>query len=78
MSREEFIEIIADVVGAYPNAIYDKSQMDVWYKYLGGFDSKILGKVVTEYIMENSRPPAISDFYGRCKKISGLRLQVAT
>lgn len=70
MTKEEFATIINDVVGAFPGISYPENYLDVWYKYLGGFQYDVLHKVVSEYIMENSRPPAISDFYGRCEKIS--------
>lgn len=77
MTKDEFAKNIEDITGAYQSVCFNDHSLDVWYKYLGEFDYDVLNKVVTEYIRENPRPPTISDFYGRCKKISGFRSQVS-
>jgi len=70
MTKEEFISILCEIDGAYPSFTVTENLADVWYKHLGKFEHTVLNKAVTEYIHENSRPPAISDFYGRCEKIT--------
>lgn len=73
MTKQEFIKIIDEIAGAYPHFTETEALVNVWYKYLGKFDEDIFRKVVSEYIMENPKPPSISDFYGRCKRITRYR-----
>lgn len=73
MTKEEFLEILEMIEGAYPHFVLTDKLVNVWMSFLGKFPRDIFYKVVSEYIMENPKPPAISDFYGRCEKISGFR-----
>lgn len=76
MTREEFALVLSEIDGAYNTFNVTEKMTEVWYKFLGSFPEDIFHKVVSDYIKENSRPPAISDFYGRCDKISGFREQM--
>jgi len=73
MKKEEFLKTLDLIDGAYNNFTITEKLVNVWFEFLGSFPEDIFHKVVSEYIMENPKPPAISDFYGRCEKISGFR-----
>ncbi len=77
MTKEQFVPIMEKVAYAYEPQNFSMSakSIDAWFEFFHKFDVDIFDKVVSEYIMENPKPPAISDFYGRCKKISGFRSQ---
>lgn len=72
MTKEEFLTIIDVVDGAYPSFELSDKRVSTWFQFLGGFEKNVFMKVVLDYIKENPKPPAISDFYGRCEKITNL------
>lgn len=72
MSREEFIEILDEIDGAFNQFTLSDNLVKTWYKYLGSFSKDILSNVVSDYIRENSKAPSIADLYPRCTKLSKL------
>lgn len=76
MTKQGFLKTLDLIDGAYNNFTVTEKLVNVWFEFLGSFPEDIFRKVVSDYIKENSRPPAISDFYGRCDKISGFREQM--
>ena len=73
MTKDEFFSFMELIAGAYYSFSLNDHQMDVWYRFLGHFEKGIFERVVTDYIKDYPKPPAISDLYGRCSKITGLR-----
>lgn len=70
MTKEELLILLDEIDGAYPSFGVDKKLSSTWYKYLGKFDKRVLDKCVTDWIMENQRPPTIADFYKRCERLT--------
>ena len=70
MAKKDFIVCLNLLVGAYPGkfAITDENMIDVWYRFLGDLENKVLWAVIYEYIQESKYPPAISDLLERAKE----------
>lgn len=76
MNKNVFVETIFTIAKAYNrDDLTKKETVDVWYKFLKGFDDDVFKHSVNSYIMENRNPPTISDLIKSCRKFEHLKEQ---
>ena len=71
MTKSEFKPIMQKLKIAYGEKRFPLSDevMDVWYEFLGGFNSGEVLKAIKKHILEESYPPAIADIAQKVKEI---------
>lgn len=65
MTRDDVIEIVAELIENYPSFDDSEANIDRHYKYLHDFSFDAAMKNVQEYIKTNRFPPTIADIRGR-------------
>jgi Loader and inhibitor of phage G40P. len=65
VTRDDVIEIIAELIENYPSFDDSEDNIDRHYKYLQDFPFEAAMKNVQEYIKTNRFPPTIADIRGR-------------
>lgn len=71
MNKTEFLGIMKELNIAYGEKKFplSKEVMDVWYKYLRGFDCRDIAVVVENHIKASAFPPAIAEVLSREREL---------
>ena len=82
MTREEFEPICRRLITAYQKDgfLKTKDAVDLWMRYLGDLDAKLVSDAVDKHILSSSYPPTIADIRRSCdeelEKISRLKAEM--